>query len=162
MEQPEIKLLAISNVYCRLMNFKKAGDQELGHYHSYDHGTLLSVGSLRVEILDEQDNVLSEKVFTAPTFIFIRKDKKHRLTALQDNTVASCIHALRTIDEEILDPEFLVEQRELSTEAIDELSGRPTLHDPGASNQLHDLGPEIKRFAYQIEQKKTKTFKFLK
>ena len=114
MNRPEVKILSVSNVYCRLMNFVKKGDQEMGHYHSYDHGTLLASGKLLVEKIDDNDNVKYSKEFTAPSFIFIAKDSKHVLTALEDNTVATCIHALRTIDETIIDPDFYVEQKELA------------------------------------------------
>lgn len=114
MNKPEIKILSVSNVYCRLMEFKKQGDQEEGHFHDYDHGTLLSQGKLKVEMFDEKDQFISEKVYQGPTFIFIRKDCTHRLTALEDNTIAVCIHALRTIDEDIISPDFFVEQIEFA------------------------------------------------
>jgi hypothetical protein len=143
MDRPSIKILAVSNVYCRLMNFAKAGDQELGHYHTYDHGTLLATGSLKVEILDDDGvKVLSENIFTAPTFMYIKKENIHRLTALEDNTVATCIHALRSIDEEIIDPTFMVEQRVLS-----ERSDDPSKHDPSKPTieaVLNDAGLELK------------------
>lgn len=107
---PEIKILAVSNVYTRLMHFVKAGDQEQGHHHDYDHGTLLASGKLLVEKLDDNDNVVSSKEFTAPSFVMIEKNCRHLLTALEDNTVAGCIHALRTETEEIVDPEFIIEE----------------------------------------------------
>lgn len=110
---PKIKILAISNVYCRLMNFEKAGDIEEGHTHTYDHGTLLSKGKLKVEMLEENDTIISSKIFEAPTFVYINKDKKHKLTALEDDTVACCIHALRTIDENIIDPDSFIESTEI-------------------------------------------------
>lgn len=113
-QKPDIKILSVSNVYCRMMIFKRAGDQELGHYHSYDHGTFLSTGKIKVEMFDKQNNFVSEKVYEGPTFIFIKKDFTHTLTALEDNTTAICIHALRTIDEEIVSPEFLVDEMELA------------------------------------------------
>jgi len=109
-KQPEVKILAVSNVYCRLMEFKQANDFEIGHYHHYDHGTLLAKGKIKVEMFDKEDNLLSTKEFTAPSFLFIKKDNIHKLTALEDGTVATCIHALRTIDEEIVDPDFFVEE----------------------------------------------------
>jgi len=141
MDRPSIKILAVSNVYCRLMNFAKAGDQEVGHYHSYDHGTLLATGSLKVEILDDDGvNVLSEKVFTAPTFMYIKKENIHRLTALEDNTIATCIHALRSIDEEIIDSDFMVDQRVLSERSDD--PSKPTIEAV-----LNDAGLELKPMA---------------
>jgi hypothetical protein len=117
-EKPEVKILSVSNVYCRLMNFKNKGDQEKGHYHSYDHGTLLAKGRLLVEVINDEGAVVSSKEFSAPTFIFIAKDTQHVLTALEDETLATCIHALRTIDETIIDPDFFIEQQVLADEEI--------------------------------------------
>lgn len=114
MPTPEIKIISVSNVYCRLMNFVNAGDYEIGHYHDYDHGTLLSKGRLSVEMFDDKNEIVGIKYFNAPTFIFIKKNHKHRLVALEDNTVATCIHALRTIDEEIIPSDFFVEEIELA------------------------------------------------
>jgi len=109
MAAPEIKIIAVSNVFCRLMDFKKAGDIEHGHKHTYDHATLVSTGAVRVEVSDDDGNVVSTKDFVAPNMVFIHKDKYHKLTALQDNTVCSCIHAIRDVEGEIIDPEFLIE-----------------------------------------------------
>ncbi len=109
MASPEIKIIALSNVYTRSMHFKNKGDIEEGHKHTYDHATLVSNGSLMVEMLDDNDNVEYFKVFQAPNLIFIDKEKKHRLIALEDNTICACIHAIRTVDEEIVSPDFLVE-----------------------------------------------------
>jgi hypothetical protein len=112
MSSPEIKMLAISNVFSRLMHFKKAGDIEVSHTHSYDHGTLLSSGSVQVDMLDDNNEIVSTKIFVAPTFIFINKNNYHKITALEDNTVCACIHAIKTIDEELVDSDFLVNQLE--------------------------------------------------
>jgi hypothetical protein len=109
MNSPSIKIIAVSNVYCRLMNFEKAGYEEIGHTHFYDHGTLVSSGSVRVEILDDDNNTVSSKVFQAPGFIFVEKDKKHRITSLEDNTIVVCIHALRDVYDNLLDPDFLID-----------------------------------------------------
>ena len=111
MADPKIKIMCISNVYTRMMHFEKTGDVELGHAHDFDHGTLVSSGSVFVEILDPiTKESVSQKTIEAPNFIFIEKNKLHRLTSLSDDTVCACIHALRTNDEELLDPDFLVEQ----------------------------------------------------
>ena len=109
MPSPDIKIIALSNIYSRLMHFKHKGDIELGHIHTFDHATLVSSGAVLVEILDNDHSVLSSKEFYAPNMIFIDKNKIHRLTALVDNTVCGCIHAVRTMDEEIIDPDFLIE-----------------------------------------------------
>jgi hypothetical protein len=41
--------------------------------------------------------------------IYIAKGKRHFLTALEDDTVASCLHALRTgeREEDVLDPSMI-------------------------------------------------------
>ena len=109
MSPPEIKIIALSNVYTRLMHFLKKGDLENGHRHTFDHATLVSSGAVLVETLDENLNVVSSKEFYAPNMVFIDKNKNHRLIALEDNTVCGCIHAVRTMDEEIIDPDFLIE-----------------------------------------------------
>lgn len=111
MNEPQVRIIAISNVYCRMMNFVNKGDVELGHYHTYDHGTLVSAGSLLVEMLEDDDTVLSSKVFKAPSLIFVTKNKKHRLTALEDGTVAACIHAMRDIEGNILSSDFLIDEK---------------------------------------------------
>lgn len=99
---PEIKLAAVGNVYIRMMNFRKAGDFNQGHTHRYDHITLLSKGSLEVVCNGETT------IFTAPAMIYIDKDQEHKLTALEDNTLASCIHALRDADTgEIVSPDMI-------------------------------------------------------
>jgi quercetin dioxygenase-like cupin family protein len=111
MNRPNVKIIAVSNVFCRMMTFEKSGDVEIGHQHSYDHGTLVSSGEVLVEILDSADGVVSSKVFTAPGLIFIEKDKRHRLTATKDNTVLACIHAMRDINGDLLAPDFLIEEK---------------------------------------------------
>jgi hypothetical protein len=140
-KKPEVQILAVSNVYCRLMNFVKVGDYEEGHYHDYDHGTLLAKGKLLVEMFDKENNIVSTKVFTAPTFIMIKKDNTHRLTAMEDETLATCIHALRTIDEEIVATDFLVEEMELSDNNIEDPS-KPTIGDI-----MRDKGMQYKHLA---------------
>jgi hypothetical protein len=63
---------------------------------------------------ETEDGRTSSKEFIAPTFIMIEKNATHRLTALEDNTVATCIHALRTIDDTIVDSDFIVEETQFA------------------------------------------------
>jgi hypothetical protein len=103
--------MCISNVYTRMMHFVNKGDVECGHAHSFDHGTLVSNGSVLVEILNINSKiVVSSKEVTAPNFIFIGKDLHHRITSLENNTVCACIHALKTTDGDLIDPDFLIDQ----------------------------------------------------
>ena len=139
---PEIKVMCISNVYTRLMHFQNAGDIEHGHAHDFDHGTLVSSGSLFVEVFDPQTKeLISQKTIDAPNFIFIEKYKLHRLTALADDTVCACIHALRTNDEELLEPDFFVEQlngdfKGIIPRTIMEKAGKPWMPPATMKNRI--------------------------
>lgn len=124
MSRPEVQLMAVSNVFSRLMHFVKKGDIEQGHQHIYDHGTLLSSGSVLVEMLDDEGNIVSSKEFIAPSFIFIRKEHNHRLTALEDNTVCACIHALRDVEDNLIDPDFLVEPVHYGDVKVEDLANK--------------------------------------
>ena len=37
--------------------------------------------------------------------VYIHKDSIHEITSLEDNTICYCIHAIRTVDQEIVDPD---------------------------------------------------------
>ena len=100
MDQPYSQIGCVANLYSRQMHFKKAGDIEHGHVHQFDHLTLLAAGSLRVTV---NGNITE---FHAPHMIYIKAEHEHELVALQDDTVAYCIHALRDGNgvDDILDP----------------------------------------------------------
>ena len=102
MTYPNTKITAIKNLWVRQMSFTKAGDQNEGHIHNYDHITLLAAGSVRVHVEDKTTD------YKAPYMIMIVKGQRHYLEALEDNTIAYCVHALRnaeSADAEILDPD---------------------------------------------------------
>jgi len=111
MAELKIKIIAISNLYARCMYFENKGDIELGHCHTYDHGTLISSGSVLVEMLDDDNKVIGARPFVAPSFVFISKLRRHRITALEDKTVAVCMHALRDVDGNILSSDFLINEK---------------------------------------------------
>ena len=102
-DHPEISVSCVSSVYVRQMHFAKAGDVEQGHSHQFDHQTLLAKGSLKIVL----EGV--ETVYQAPHIIFIRKDHRHELTALEDDTLCYCIHALRDGNDvcDIIPPEAI-------------------------------------------------------
>ncbi len=102
MNSPEIAIGCVANLWSRQMVFEKIGDVEIGHTHQFDHLTLLAYGKLKITV----NNQIS--YFSAPQMIYIHKDHVHELEALENNTVAYCIHALRTKDQlEILDPAMI-------------------------------------------------------
>ena len=87
------------NIWVRSHTYRKAGDTNGGgHYHRFDHVTLLVSGAIRVEV-----EGCEPTRFVAPTFVIISKDKKHKITALEDNTVYYCVFALRDVDGEVTD-----------------------------------------------------------
>jgi hypothetical protein len=100
-----VKIGMVANLYSRMMHFENVGDVEHGHTHQFDHLTLLASGRLQVTV----DGEVSE--FAAPHMIYIHKDKMHELVALEPNTVAYCIHAMRlgTRVEDIVDPSMVPE-----------------------------------------------------
>lgn len=88
----------VGNIWIRQNWMLKAGDTNGGHLHYHDHVTLLVKGSVRVQVEDEP-----HKDFHAPTFIVIKKQYSHRITALEDDTVYYCVFALRDIDGNVVD-----------------------------------------------------------
>lgn len=103
--EPEVLIGCVANLWSKQMHFLKAGDMHRGHSHCFDHLTLLAAGSMRVVVEGGTTD------FKAPTMIYIQAEKHHELTALEDNTVAYCIHALRTGErvEDVLDPSMVPE-----------------------------------------------------
>lgn len=98
MGYPETRITCASNLWLRQMYFTKAGDANEGHVHNYDHMTLLAHGKVKVHV----DGNTTE--FAAPHMIFIKAGKSHFIEAVEDGTVAYCVHALRDKDTaEILD-----------------------------------------------------------
>lgn len=107
-DEPKIKITCLSNVYTRMMHFERKGIIERGHKHYYDHAMLLASGSMKVSVFDpDKDEYLPEVVFNAPNMVFIRKGMVHQLEALEDNTVAFCVHAIKDEDEQIIDPSMI-------------------------------------------------------
>jgi hypothetical protein len=100
---PEVAIGCVSNLWSKQMHFLKAGSMEQGHSHLFDHLTLLASGALRVTV----EGISTE--FRAPQMIFIKAGKTQELVALEDNTVAYCIHALRDENGTILDPSMIPE-----------------------------------------------------
>jgi quercetin dioxygenase-like cupin family protein len=102
MAEPIKKQACVANIHTRMMHFVNAGDTILGHKHTFDHITLLAHGSLKIDI----DG--AETIYKAPALVMIRKDKRHELTALEDNTVAVCINGIRDGDgvADLIEPEM--------------------------------------------------------
>lgn len=98
------------------MTFEHKGDEEITHTHEFDHLTLLAKGSLQVTVNEQVTE------YQAPTLIYIKAHEYHTLVALEDQTVAYCIPALRDRDTgDILDPAMIpngVAHRDLGIASI--------------------------------------------
>lgn len=103
MAEPIPKIGVVSNIFVRQMRFANAGDVEQGHFHQYDHLSLLASGSVSIRIGE------SVSQFQAPHMVFIRADQEHEITALEDDTVMYCIHGLRGDDktDDLIDPSMV-------------------------------------------------------
>jgi len=88
----------IGNIWVRQNYLEKVGDSVGGHIHYFDHVSLLAKGSISVEI--DGQGVYE---FVAPTFIVIRKNHRHKITALEDDTSWYCVFAARDIYGETVD-----------------------------------------------------------
>lgn len=88
----------VGNIWVRQNFMHKAGDVVGGHLHYHDHVSLLVQGSVEVQINDEEP-----KQFVAPTFIVVRKEHRHRITALEDKTIWYCVFAMRDINGDVAD-----------------------------------------------------------
>jgi len=86
------------NIWVKQNVLELAGEAFNGHEHKFDHVTLLVSGKVSVE-LEGSD----AKEFTAPTFIVIRKEHRHKITALADGTVYYCVYALRDLNGQVME-----------------------------------------------------------
>jgi len=84
------------NIWVR-QNVLDANEAFDGHEHKFDHVTLLVSGKVNVQIKDKPP-----KEFTAPTFIVIRKEHQHKITALEDGAIYYCVFALRDLNGEVM------------------------------------------------------------
>lgn len=89
------------NIWVKQNVLELAGETHGGHEHKFDHVTLLVAGKVSVEVKGHEP-----KEFTAPTFIVIRKEHQHRITAVEDGTVYYCVYALRNMDGEVIEDIF--------------------------------------------------------
>lgn len=77
------------DIFIKQMSLPKKGMVVPQHAHTYDHYTMLARGTLKV-----MANGVELGTFTAPKPIFIASYTKHLLIAMEDDTLAYCIHNL--------------------------------------------------------------------
>lgn len=89
--------LISGNIFIRPMTFESGVIE--GHAHNFDHTTYVVRGSVLIEQLDVDGNVLRsvvKKASDGQNWVLIKSGAIHRLTALEPNTLAHCIYSHRT------------------------------------------------------------------
>ncbi len=84
----------IDGVYTKVFRASKAGTILGQHSHAYDHGTLVANGALRV-FLDGRE----AGDYGAGEMVLVVAGRKHVFLTLEDDTVAACIHNVRSAEE---------------------------------------------------------------
>jgi len=82
----------VDNVFVKMIPLNGVGDKVAGHAHVFDHITLLSIGSVHMK----HDN--GETTYVAPCLIVTPKGICHEFTNLVEQSILSCIHAIRDGD----------------------------------------------------------------
>lgn len=75
-----------AGIWVRKMYYATAATVYEGHRHNHDHLSLLATGKVIIEV-----EGYKPKEFIAPTFVIVRKEKKHKITALVDDTTWFCL-----------------------------------------------------------------------
>jgi hypothetical protein len=108
----QIELGYFGNIWVRQNILEKEGESHPGHKHYFDHVTLLARGKVQVEVEGHDP-----KEFEAPTFIVIKKEHEHKITALTDDALYYCVFALRDNDGNVVDEMFEDKHNPLSASA---------------------------------------------
>lgn len=90
---------ASGNIFIREMRFPKAGAVVHGHAHNFDHTTYVARGSVRVERLAPDgtvERIVVKRAGDGFNWLLIQAGVIHRLTALEDESMAHCIYSHRT------------------------------------------------------------------
>lgn len=87
------------NIFIREMRFDKAGDVVEGHAHNFDHTTYVSRGALRFET---DGKSIEKHAADGRNWALIKAGVKHRIVALEDNSMGHCIYAHRTPQGEVV------------------------------------------------------------
>jgi quercetin dioxygenase-like cupin family protein len=93
------------NIFIREMAFAKAGDVVDGHEHNFDHTTYVARGALLIESLNEDGSVkkaVEKRAIQGHNWVLIKAGVRHRITALEDNSMGHCIYAHRNAQAEIV------------------------------------------------------------
>lgn len=93
------------NIFIRPMRLPRAGDVVNGHAHNFDHTTYVTRGAARIERLRADGSVedaVEKRAGDTFNWVLIRAGVIHRITALEDETMAHCIYSHRTPQGEVV------------------------------------------------------------
>lgn len=82
------------NVFIRPNRLERIGDKTSGHFHNFDHVTIVFTGAIHV-VATLLNGTTIEQDFKAPAHCLIRKDVRHEITATEDHTIYWCVYAHR-------------------------------------------------------------------
>lgn len=103
------------NIWVRQNVLANLGDSYDSHVHKFDHVTLLAKGKVCVQIQG-----CEPKEFVAPTFIVIRKEHKHQITALENDTIYYCVFALRDLNGDVVEDIYGVQHDPMSASSVED------------------------------------------
>lgn len=93
----------MGNLFVRPMELHHAGDTIAGHVHSFDHVTFIQTGRARITATKKDGRqVTIERGPGATSYVLIKADVLHEITALEDHTTVLCVYAHRTPQGEVV------------------------------------------------------------
>lgn len=85
----------LGNLQIRPVKLAKAGDTIDGHEHEFDHTTFVWKGRVHIHATCKE-GCNKEGEFAVPSAVLIKKEWRHTITALEDDTEFWCVYSHRT------------------------------------------------------------------
>lgn len=92
MGHPAIHTAVCGNQYFHVMTFREAGDHIPTHEHTYDHVMQILAGRVRIVSSRETIEAKAGDLYDVPRGV------AHGIVALEDGSIAQCVHILRWPD----------------------------------------------------------------
>ena len=113
----EFEEFIYGNVWFRQMEFIKKGAIKEGHKHNFDHIHFVMAGAVEAFELVEIDKKITKKslgVLKAGDKIKVPKNVAHTIVALEDNSMALCLQAVRDGEADVLETNYLKDTEDVS------------------------------------------------
>lgn len=92
-DEARSQIQIVDNVFVKMHFMEYCGQKIYGHEHTFDHITLLAVGSVLMKANGK------EVRYNAPHLIVTPKGVKHEFECLTSKATLCCIHAIRDGDD---------------------------------------------------------------